>query len=117
MFENGYVRDDFISPSLGKMTFQEVVNRIKDTVNKFPHDEFRITVGTDSQNFDITKIVLVIVLEHVGKGSIFFYQITKVNIIRDINNVFPVIELVSWAYIDFIFNDILIKMQAKSFTI
>ena len=84
MFENGYVRDDFISPSLGKTTFQEVVNRIKDTVNKFPHDEFRITVGTDSQNFDITKIVLVIVLEHVGKGSIFFYQITKVNIIRDI---------------------------------
>ena len=84
MFENGYVRDDFISPSLGKMTFQEVVNRIKDTVNKFPNDEFRITVGTDSQNFDITKIVLVIVLEHVGKGSIFLYQITKVNIIRDI---------------------------------
>ena len=42
MFENGYVRDDFISPSLGKMTFQEVVNRIKDTVNKFTeHTDIR----------------------------------------------------------------------------
>lgn len=78
------IKDKFISPTYGTLTFREVVNKIEETTNKFPQDKFCITIGTDSQNFDVTKIVLVIVLEHVGKGSIFFYQITKTDIIRDI---------------------------------
>ena len=44
----------------------------------------RITVGTDSQNFDITKVVLVVAIWKVGRGGIFFYDIRRVKKISNI---------------------------------
>lgn len=78
------MKDVFISPTYGNLTTNEVVNKIIETINKNPDNKFNITIGTDSQNFDKTKIVLVIVLERLGKGGIFFYQVSKINRIDDI---------------------------------
>ncbi len=36
---------------------------------------YEFTVGTDSQNFDRTKMVEVIAVHRIGKGGIFFYNI------------------------------------------
>ena len=78
------MKSTFVSPTYGQIEFSDVVEKIVDKINKNPHDTFNITIGTDSQNFDITKIVLVIVLEMVGKGGMFFYQVSKINRIDDI---------------------------------
>ena len=74
----------FTSPTYGQLTYDEVVSKIIEIVSKNPHDEFNITIGTDSQNFDQTKIVLVIVLHKVHKGGVFFYHISKINRIDNI---------------------------------
>ena len=42
-----------------------------------------IIVGTDSQNFDDTKIVSVIAVICEGHGGIFFYEVTRKPIIKD----------------------------------
>lgn len=78
------MKNTFVSPTFGQLQFSNVVDKIIEKVNMYKDDTFKITIGTDSQNFDITKIVLVIVLERVTKGSIFFYQISKINRIDDI---------------------------------
>lgn len=43
-----------------------------------------IIVGTDSQNFDSTKIVSVICVLAEGKGGIFFYRVSKKPLIMDV---------------------------------
>lgn len=43
-----------------------------------PDAEYELTVGTDSQNFDDTKMVEAVVLRMVGKGGIFFYHVDRV---------------------------------------
>ena len=45
---------------------------------------YRVTVGTDSQNFDKTKTVNVIAVHCVGKGGIFFYQIKRIPLIKNV---------------------------------
>lgn len=46
--------------------------------------EISIIIGTDSQNFDITKVVSVICVIAKGKGGIFFYEIDRIPLIRDV---------------------------------
>lgn len=47
---------------------------------------FRIIIGTDSQNFDYTKMVSVIAVVCEGHGGIFFHRITKQPIIKDVRS-------------------------------
>lgn len=49
-----------------------------------PHDRFQVIVGTDSQNFDKTKVVAVIALIKVSKGGVFFYDVTRIQKISNI---------------------------------
>ena len=65
------------SISHGEVTIKEIVEIIDKHISKNPHSSYQVIVGTDSQNFDKTKIVLVIaVIEHT-KGGFFFYDITR----------------------------------------
>jgi predicted RNase H-related nuclease YkuK (DUF458 family) len=41
-------------------------------------------VGTDSQNFDKTKLVSVIAVYCEGHGGIYFYEVTRINRIQDV---------------------------------
>ena len=72
------------SLTYGDVNIKQIVEIIDNQVSKAPDDEYRVIVGTDSQNFDQTKIVLVIALIHVSKGGMFFYEISKVNRINNI---------------------------------
>lgn len=72
------------SISYGDVDLQRVVEIIKETIERNPYEEYNLIVGTDSQNFFTTKIVNVVALQRVGKGGIFFYDITNV---RRINNI------------------------------
>ena len=74
------------SMTFGEVTMKQIVDIIEDKVNEKPYSNFQVIVGTDSQNFDKTKIVLVIPLIEESKGGIFFYEITNVKKITNLKN-------------------------------
>ena len=65
----------FLRPNGDKLIFQDIATVIAEQMIKSPKDTYHLTVGTDSQNFDKTKIVEVIALHRLGSGGIFFYRI------------------------------------------
>jgi predicted RNase H-related nuclease YkuK (DUF458 family) len=66
------------SITYNEVSTDEIVEIIAKHTQKYNTDENRVIIGTDSQNFCKTKIVIVIALHTVGKGGIFFYDILNV---------------------------------------
>ncbi len=62
------------SPTYGKVSLEQVIDIIKSVIDSAPEYKYKLFVGTDSQNFDETKMVMVIALHKVGAGGIFFYK-------------------------------------------
>lgn len=76
----------FHTGSNKEIEFKNIPDAIKEYYDKnigFTSD-ISILIGTDSQNFDITKCVSVICVVAKGRGGIFFYEISKIPIIRDV---------------------------------
>lgn len=73
-----------LSPAYGEVSMQTIASIIAQKTAQAEPGEFELVIGTDSQNFDKTKIVVVVALYQVGHGGIFFYDIQHV---RRINNV------------------------------
>ena len=76
----------FTSPTYGRMGIENVPDRILDFYQKNRHYDspIQIIIGTDSQNFDYTKIVSVIAVICEGHGGIFFYEVSRNPLIRDV---------------------------------
>lgn len=76
----------FNSHTYGNLELTEIPSKILDYMNKMKQYDvpLQITVGTDSQNFDHTKIVSVIAVTCEGHGGIFFYEISKIKRISDV---------------------------------
>ena len=72
------------SPTLGTVTLKQVAEAIQARTIFANSSEYNLMIGTDSQNFDKTKVVVVIALHRVGKGGTFFYEVSHV---RRINNI------------------------------
>lgn len=73
------------SPTYGKVDLEQIIKIIKNIVDSEPQYKYNLFVGTDSQNFDSTKMVMVVALHKVGAGGIFFYKtfyVPKVKSIR-----------------------------------
>jgi len=62
------------SPTKGKMTLEEVVLDMKQYINDSAVP-VEIVVGTDSQNTDATKFVIVLAMYRQGQGGRFFYSV------------------------------------------
>lgn len=43
-----------------------------------PQAKYELTIGTDSQNYDVTKMAEVIAVHRVGRGGIFVYRIEEI---------------------------------------
>lgn len=81
------VKEDFVmkSPTYGAVSMEKMVAIVRDYIQSDPNSQYDITIGTDSQNFDKTKIVMVIAVHRRGRGGIFFYKVTyqkRINNIR-----------------------------------
>lgn len=74
------------SPSYGEVSYEKMVEIIKRFLTKSPQHEYKISVGTDSQNFGYTKLVLVVAVHRIGNGGIFFYDIKNIKEIRDVTH-------------------------------
>lgn len=71
------------SPTYGQVNMDQIAEIIRDAFES-GHGEFNVMIGTDSQNFDKTKMVMVIALHNVGHGGIFFYEISNVRRIENV---------------------------------
>lgn len=78
----------FMSQTYGKIELSKIPEKIQLYYEKMKHYDslFRIVVGTDSQNFDHTKMVNVIAVTCEGHGGIFFYRVTHKDLIRDVRS-------------------------------
>ena len=63
-------------PDIAKTIFEYIMSDMDDS--------YEITVGTDSQNFDRTKMVEVIAIHKKGKGGIYFYNIEFIHLITNL---------------------------------
>lgn len=68
------------SPTYGEVNIEEVAQIIKEFYerNKKYETPVNIIVGTDSQNFSDTKVVVVIAIQVEGHGGIYFYDIQRI---------------------------------------
>jgi len=65
----------FMSPTLGTITFQRMFAEIEQYLRQSPEDTYKLIVGTDSQSRENeVTFVSAIVVHRVGKGARYFYQ-------------------------------------------
>lgn len=78
----------FRSPTHGKVEFDEIPRHLLRFFEAGSGDGagYDIMVGSDSQNYDYTKAVTAIAMIHRGSGGIFFYEIRKVELLRDVRS-------------------------------
>ena len=63
----------------GKLiTIEQVCETVFNYITTSPQEEYEITIGTDSQSHNMTRIVEVIAARRIGKGGIFFYYVDNV---------------------------------------
>ena len=74
------------SYTYGDLELEQIPEKILDYYNrnKTYNAPFSIIVGTDSQNFSDTKMVNVITIICEGHGGIFFYDVTRQPLIKDV---------------------------------
>lgn len=75
-----------ISPTYGNCSDEQMVNIITNYIrsNYKTSEGFNLVVGTDSQNYSETKIVVVVAVQNIGHGGIFFYDVLKIKRIDNI---------------------------------
>lgn len=76
----------FHSITYGDLSLEQIPRKIQDYFEKMKMYDIplQITVGTDSQNHDKTKIVSVIAVTCAGHGGIYFYETNFIKRIDDV---------------------------------
>lgn len=64
---------NFISPTKGPLTFEQVFEEIVAYAAENPADNYSLIVGTDSQLREETCFVTALIVHRKGKGGRFFY--------------------------------------------
>tara|TARA_Y100000310_G_scaffold234036_1_gene236946 strand:+ start:2421 stop:2945 length:525 start_codon:yes stop_codon:yes gene_type:complete len=83
----------FHSPSLGKLSLNQVIQAVLNLMQKNPKDKFRLIIGTDSEAHGFENgrekgkadFVSAIIWHHIGHGGRYFwqrYQIDKLKTLR-----------------------------------
>ena len=76
----------FISPTYGELNMDQVVEKMRGFYDRNKHYEcpFNVIIGTDSQNFDTTKMASVLLIQCEGHGGVYFYKIEQVERIQNV---------------------------------
>ena len=78
---------DFISPTAGKVTIEQVTHIIEDYTKEDPKGTYRIVIGTDSQTSrKTTQFVTALIIHRVGKGARIFYRKVKQKPIHELRH-------------------------------
>lgn len=74
----------FTRPNGTKVSVADAAGIAAKYIAERPASAYTVTIGTDSQNFDKTKMVEVIAIHRVGNGGIFFYRTNYVRLIQNL---------------------------------
>lgn len=78
----------FRSETYGELEIEKIPEKILDFYERSKQwgndSAFQLVVGTDSQNFNDTKMVTVIAVYKEGHGGIFFYDVDHINRITNV---------------------------------
>lgn len=76
----------WISPTYGKVDNARMIDLMHDFYkrNQDFDSPFNVIIGTDSQNFHLTKMVSVILIQCEGHGGIYFYRVENVEQIKNV---------------------------------
>ncbi|MCX6807030.1 MAG: ribonuclease H-like YkuK family protein [Candidatus Berkelbacteria bacterium] len=66
--------DEFLSPSLGKITIDQIAKEIVGYIEKEPDCNYQLIVGTDSEGNGKIEVVTAIVIYRQGSGGRYFYR-------------------------------------------
>lgn len=74
------------SPTYGEVPIERVAKLILEFFERTREHEtaFEITIGTDSQNYDDTKVVQAIAAVSHGHGGIYFYEVQHIDRLNDV---------------------------------
>lgn len=61
----------------GRLTESQVFEQIKNDIISNPHVDYQIVIGTDSQTYDVMRVVPVVALIKKGKGGKWFHRIEE----------------------------------------
>ncbi|HAA89749.1 MAG TPA: hypothetical protein DCE07_04135 [Peptococcaceae bacterium] len=64
----------FISPTKGRMNWEEVVTDLLDYITSDPDFSYKIIIGTDSHLREETHFVTALIAHRVGKGARYYYS-------------------------------------------
>ncbi|OPY58666.1 MAG: hypothetical protein A4E55_00718 [Pelotomaculum sp. PtaU1.Bin035] len=64
----------FISPSKGRMDFDEMMSDIIQYIKGLPTSSYKIIIGSDSQVKRETSFVSAIIVHRLGKGARYYYR-------------------------------------------
>ncbi len=64
----------FVSPTHGRVSFDEMFLRIISFMEEDPQADYRIIVGTDSHLGDRICFVTAVIVHRTGKGARYYYQ-------------------------------------------
>lgn len=70
------ILDNFNSPTLGRLSMEGVMDRIRNFMAEQPEYKYRLIIGTDSagKNHSGVDYVTALVVHRVGGGGIYFWQ-------------------------------------------
>lgn len=68
---------EFISPSKGKLSFEETFKEIMNYVGQQPDEQYKLIIGSDSQMRENTIFVTAIIIHRVGKGARYYFRKQK----------------------------------------
>ena len=71
--------DTFTSPTLGRVSLEEVIEGIANYLYEEPQSHYRLVIGTDSQDRrasgrKYTNFVTAVVVHRIGKGGRYFWR-------------------------------------------
>lgn len=72
------------SKTYGEVSIDHMAQIIKEYIESDKDSEYTISVGTDSQNHTLTKIVIAVAVHRHGKGGIFFYETRYERLIKNL---------------------------------
>ena len=70
------MKQEYVSPTKGKMPIAQVAKEIVDYIKNDPDGEYQLIIGTDSEGNGKVEFVTAIVIYHKGNGGRFFWQKT-----------------------------------------
>ncbi len=68
---------DFISPTRGRLTFEEAFSDLIKYINEQPQEKYKLIIGSDSQMRESSIFVTAIIVHRVGKGARYFFRKQK----------------------------------------